>query len=103
MELLNTNPSTIKTRTKMSDHISFSEFARLRGCRPRDLSDLFYSRDLDETKLVTIRGRRFIPWTYAPRIMEILTARGRIRPELATAVEAGETELGPLQDLKVEE
>ncbi len=63
-------------------HKFFSEFGREHGCLTRDLSDLLYNGKLDKNKLVIVNGRRAIPADYEGAVLELLTRKGRIRPEL---------------------
>jgi hypothetical protein len=62
---------------------SFADAARKLGCRPRDISDLFYARILDETQLVQIGNRRAIPEAYLPTVRDVLASRGKLKAELA--------------------
>ena len=65
--------------------ISISDLARELGCRPRDISDAFYARFLDETQCPSIAGRRLIPREYVPTIRRVLSERGKLpRTESAT-------------------
>jgi hypothetical protein len=49
-----------------------SEVARQLGVRPRDISDLFYQRLLDDQRCPIVGGRRLIPEDYIPAIAEAL-------------------------------
>ena len=52
----------------MSDFLTVSEVMWRLGIRPRDVSDLFYQRRLDDLECPIIGGRRFIPHHYLPLI-----------------------------------
>ena len=43
---------------------------------PRAISDLFYLRVLDDRRCPIVGGRRLIPRTYLPTIIEVLRDRG---------------------------
>lgn len=58
--------------------ISISDLARELGCRPRDISDAFYARLLDESQCPSVAGRRLIPREYVPTIKRVLTERGKL-------------------------
>jgi hypothetical protein len=66
----------------MRDHTTVSGAAREvserlgKPVRPRDLSDLFYSRVLSDEKCPILGGRRLIPLGYLEEIEQIL--RGQI-------------------------
>jgi hypothetical protein len=60
-------------------HYIVSEIARRLGCSPRDISDLFYARWLDDCRCPIVGGRRMIPDDYLPEIEEELRRRGLIR------------------------
>jgi hypothetical protein len=65
-----------------------SEVARrLPGVRPKDISDLFYQRKLDDTICPVVGGRRLIPEDYVPEIVAALRAAGRL-PALQEAAHA---------------
>jgi hypothetical protein len=55
-----------------------SEIARAVGCRPRDISDLFYLRKLDDSRCPIVSGRRLIPAEYAGDVRKALRAAGRL-------------------------
>ncbi len=56
-----------------------SEVARrIRGARPKDISDLFYQRKLDDAICPVVGGRRLIPEDYIPEIVAALCAAGRL-------------------------
>jgi hypothetical protein len=60
-------------------HLTVSQVARQFGIRPRVISDLFYSRILDDTRC-PIAGRvRLVPSNYLPRVKRVLSERGLIR------------------------
>lgn len=58
--------------------LSVTEAADEIGCRPRDISDAFYRRDLDESRVIRIAGRRVIPLDYLAEIRKVLADRGRV-------------------------
>jgi hypothetical protein len=58
----------------MRRHLTVSDVARRLGVRPRDISDLFYARQLDDGVCPVVGGRRLIPGDYVPAIA---TALGR--------------------------
>ena len=58
--------------------ISVSDCARELGARPRDISDLFYQRVLDDATCPIVTNRRLIPRSYVPAVKEALTERGRL-------------------------
>jgi hypothetical protein len=56
-----------------------SEVARMfPGIRPRDISDLFYQRRLDDSRCPVVGGRRLIPESYLPEIETALRAARRL-------------------------
>lgn len=57
--------------------LSVSEAARQLGAKPKDISDLFYSRELDDQQGPIVAGRRIIPEDYLPTIRRALKQRGR--------------------------
>jgi hypothetical protein len=59
-------------------HLIVSEAARrTRGARPKDISDMFYLRKLDDARWPIVGGRRLIPDDYLPEIEAALRAAGR--------------------------
>jgi hypothetical protein len=69
-------------------HLIVSEVARrIPGARPKDISDLFYQRKLDEARGPIVGGRRLIAEDYVPAIEAALRAAGRLpaAPEAAPA------------------
>jgi hypothetical protein len=52
--------------------------------KPKDISDLFYQRKLDDRLCPVVGGRRLIPPHYVPEIERTLRALGRL-PEVANA------------------
>ena len=58
-----------------------SEIARSIGCRPREISDLFYARLLPDEKCPIVSGRRFIPAALLPQIRRLLSERAKRRKE----------------------
>jgi hypothetical protein len=57
--------------------LSVSEAARLLGARPKDVSDLFYRRELRDDLCLIVAGRRLIPDGYVETIAAALRRRGR--------------------------
>jgi hypothetical protein len=55
-----------------------SDVARLLGCNPKDISDLFYQRKLDVDRCPIVGGRRLVPEDYLPEIKAVLQATGRL-------------------------
>jgi hypothetical protein len=62
--------------------LSVSEAARRIGARPKDISDLFYQRKLDDQRCPIVAGRRLIPEDYLP-VVEA-TLRRLLRPGVAS-------------------
>ena len=60
-----------------------SEVARQIGGRPKDISDLFYLRKLDDARCPVVGGRRLIPEDYIPTIEQALRDAGRLPLEEA--------------------
>jgi hypothetical protein len=60
---------------------SITELAREWGCPPRALSDAFYSRHLDEGRIILVGGRRLIPSDYVAEVRAKLTELGKL-PQL---------------------
>ncbi len=58
--------------------LSVSDVARELGCRPRDVSDAFYNRLLDEGRIRIVAGRRLIPLEYVPEIRQVLDSHGKL-------------------------
>ena len=67
--------------------LTVSEVARRYGCRPRDISDLFYLRLLDDQVAPIVGNRRIIPVDYLPVVERVLRERGLLpsEPEAATS------------------
>jgi hypothetical protein len=59
-------------------HLIVSEVARQIGARPKDISDLFYQRKLDDKRCPIVGGRRLIPEDYLPVIKATLQDLGRL-------------------------
>jgi len=57
--------------------LSVSEAARLLGAKPKDVSDLFYCRELRDDLCPIVAGRRLIPEGYVETIAAALRRRGR--------------------------
>ena len=66
-------------------HLSVSEAARHLNARPRDISDIFYRRQLRDDLCPIVAGRRLIPEDYLPEIARALKRAGRpvgpVRPQ----------------------
>ena len=58
-------------------HLSVSEAARRLNARPRDISDLFYRRQLRDDLCPIVAGRRLIPEDYLEVIASVLRRTGR--------------------------
>ena len=61
----------------MEDRLSVSEVARRIGAKPRDISDLFYRRELRDDLCPIVAGRRLIPESYIDVIRMALKRRAR--------------------------
>lgn len=61
----------------MTNGLSVSEAARRLGARPKDISDLFYRRELRDDLCPIIAGRRIIPESYLAMIDMALKRHGR--------------------------
>jgi hypothetical protein len=59
-------------------HLIVSQVARRIGARPKDISDLFYLRKLDDARCPVVGGRRLIPEDYIPGIVQVLRDAGRL-------------------------
>jgi hypothetical protein len=57
--------------------LSVSEAARCLGAAPRDISDLFYRRQLRDDLCPITAGRRLIPENYLDSIRMVLKHHGR--------------------------
>lgn len=57
--------------------LSVSQVARLLGAKPKDISDLFYSRELRDDIAPIVAGRRLIPEDYVETIRTALQRNGR--------------------------
>jgi hypothetical protein len=53
-----------------------SEVARRYSVPPRVISDLFYSRRLDDRRCPIVGGRRLIPEDYLPEVVRVLREAG---------------------------
>lgn len=65
----------------MTDFTTISELARQLRCRPRDISDLFYCRALDDSRCPIVSGRRLIPSDYVSDVKRVLAERGKVSSE----------------------
>ena len=59
-------------------YVSVSEAARRLGGRPKDISDLFYQRRLNDQHCPIVAGRRLIPEDYLADIEILLRRLGRL-------------------------
>jgi hypothetical protein len=61
-------------------YLSVSDAARriAGGVRPRDISDAFYQRLLDDRRCPIVSGRRLIPEDYLPFIEQVMRETGRL-------------------------
>ena len=66
-----------EVRTVDANFFSVSEVARLLGAKPKDISDLFYSRELRDDIAPIVAGRRLIPDDYVEAIRETLRRHER--------------------------
>ena len=64
-------------------YLFVSDLARRFGCKPRQISALFYDRRLDDSQCPVIAGRRCIPENYARRVEAALRERGLIPDDFA--------------------
>jgi len=61
----------------LMDRISVSEAARRLGAKPKDISDLFYRRELRDDLCPVVAGRRLIPLDYLELICMALKRAGK--------------------------
>jgi hypothetical protein len=59
------------------EQLTVSDVARQLGCRPRDVSDLFYARLVSEERCPVVGGRRLIPADLVPAVAKALRSRRR--------------------------
>lgn len=59
------------------DHMCVSDVARALGAHPKDISDLFYRRELRDDLCPIVAGRRLIPREYLEEIRLALRRHGR--------------------------
>jgi hypothetical protein len=72
----------------MDKFISVSEAARRLGAKPRDISDLFYRRELRDDLCPIVAGRRLIPASYLSVVRLALQRHGHhVRPTAMTEEE----------------
>jgi hypothetical protein len=64
----------------MEGLLSVSEVARRIGAAPRDISDLFYRRELRDDLCPIVAGRRLIPTSYIDQVAMALKRHDRIGP-----------------------
>jgi hypothetical protein len=75
-------------------HLSVSEAARRLGANPRDISDLFYRRQLRDDLCPIVAGRRLIAPEYLELIRMALRRNGRpVAHRIGNAQAAGQGEL----------
>ena len=65
----------------MEKQLSVSEVARRIGAAPKDISDLFYRRELRDDLCPIVAGRRLIPESYVDVIVMVLKRHGRFLPK----------------------
>jgi hypothetical protein len=59
--------------------LNVSEAARrIPGARPKDISDQFYLRKLDDGRCPIVGGRRLVPEDYLPEIERVLRDAGKL-------------------------
>jgi hypothetical protein len=68
-------------RKAMKTYRTVSDVSRRLSVRPRDISDLFYQRALNDAVCPVIGGRRLIPSDYLPTIQAKLKALRAARKE----------------------
>jgi hypothetical protein len=59
-------------------YLNVSDVARRLRAKPKDISDLFYQRRLDDDRCPIVGGRRLIPEEYVPSIEATLRSLGRM-------------------------
>ena len=70
----------------MEEFFTVSEVARRLGAAPKDISDAFYLRRLDDRVAPVQGGRRMIPASYLEVVASVLRERGHLpRAEVARA------------------
>jgi hypothetical protein len=57
--------------------LTVSDVARLLSAKPRDITDLFYRRQLRDDICPVSAGRRIIPPEYVPEIARVLRREGK--------------------------
>jgi hypothetical protein len=73
--------------TDLGEQRSVSDIARELSARyagvirSRDITDLFYKRLLDDDVCPVVGGRRLIPRSYVPEVVDALRKQGRIGAE----------------------
>ena len=65
----------------MEEQLSVSQVARRIGAKPKDISDLFYSRKLRDDICPILAGRRIIPESYIDTIIRVLRRHKRLVEE----------------------
>ena len=60
------------------EYRSISEVARELPVRPRDISDAFYARQLDDSKCLIVGRRRLIPPDYIDEIRRVMGELGKL-------------------------
>jgi hypothetical protein len=58
---------------------SVGEIASRLGCRPRDVSDLLYTRKINVADCPLVSGTRMIPERLVPQIRAALKEAGKLR------------------------
>jgi hypothetical protein len=75
--------NTDKGKFDMQTFHSVSDVARRLGASPREISDLFYGRELRDDLCPILAGRRLIPESYIPEIERALRRHGRLPSALS--------------------
>jgi hypothetical protein len=63
----------------MDNFLTVGQAAERLGARPKDISDAFYRRQLNERLCPIWGGRRMIPEDYLPELERILRRLGHLR------------------------
>ena len=62
------------------EYLSVSEAARKFGAKPKQISDLLYHRVLRDDLCPIVGGRRLIPRSYLPKVLDVLIKQGFVEP-----------------------
>jgi len=63
----------------MDNFLTVGQAAERLGARPKDISDAFYRRQLNDRLCLIWGGRRMIPEDYLPELGRVLRRLGRLR------------------------